>query len=288
MRVVVTGGTGFIGASLVPALREAGHDVVLTSRKPKAGEIVWSPTEEGPWVDEAVAADAVIHLAGAGVAEARWTDARKKEIRDSRIVPAQILARAIAKAAKKPRVFVSASAIGLYGFTEHACDESSPAGTDFLARVCVDWEKASEGAGVRTVTPRIGIVLGHGGPLEQMTRPFRAFAGGPLGSGRQIVSWIHIRDTVRAILFLLEGKHEGPFNLVAPNPVPNSELAAAIGRAMHRPSILRTPAFAIELALGGERAQIVLEGQRAIPKRLLEAGFAFSFSTIETALADLL
>jgi uncharacterized protein (TIGR01777 family) len=288
MRVVVTGGTGFIGSALVPALREAGHDVALTSRKPKAGEIAWTPTEEGPWVEEAVRADAVLHLAGAGVAESRWTDARKKEIRDSRIVPCEILARAIAKAAKKPRVFVSASAIGFYGFTDEKCDESSPPGADFLARVCVDWEKASEGAGVRTVTPRIGIVLGNGGPLEQMTKPFRALVGGPLGSGQQVIGWIHIRDVVRAFLFLLDGNHEGPFNLAAPNPVTNNELATAIGHAMHRPSFLRTPAFAVQLALGAERAQIVLNGQRAVPKRLLEAGFEFSFPTIETALADLL
>jgi hypothetical protein len=293
MRIVVTGGTGFIGGALVPALREAGHDVVLTSRKPKEGEIAWTPTEEGPWVETAVSADAVIHLAGAGVADARWSDARKKEIRDSRIIPAEILARAMARAPKKPRVFISASAVGIYGFFENGaeCDESSPPGTDFLARVCVDWEKAAEparAAGVRLVTPRIGVVLGKGGPLAKMVQPFKAMAGGPLGSGRQVVSWIHIRDAVRAFLFLLEGDHSGAFNIAAPKPATSSALASAIGKAIHRPAFLRTPAFAIELALGAERAQIVLRGQRAVPKRLLEAGFTFSFPTVAEALSDLL
>jgi uncharacterized protein (TIGR01777 family) len=293
MRVVVTGGTGFIGSALVPALREAGHEVTLTSRKPKAAEIAWTPKEEGPWVETAVEADVVFHLAGAGVADAPWTEARKEEIRQSRIVPCEILSRAMARASKKPRLFVSASAIGLYGFVEVGeCDESSPPGTDFLARVCVDWEAAAEPArraGVRVVTPRIGIVFGRdGGPLEKMIQPFRAMVGGPLGSGRQIISWVHIRDAVRALLHLMDGDHSGPFNIVAPSAVTCAALASASGRARHRPSFMRTPGFAIELALGAERAQIVLRGQRAVPKRLLAAGFEFSFPTIDVALADLL
>lgn len=267
--------------------------MTLTSRKPKAGEIPWTPTEEGPWVEIAARADAVFHLAGAGVADGRWTDARKKEIRDSRIVPCEILSRAIARAPKKPKLFVSASAVGFYGFRDEGeCDEASPPGKDFLARVCVDWEAAAEparAAGVRVVTPRFGIVLGKaGGPLAQMIQPFRAMVGGPLGSGRQIVSWVHIRDAVRALLFLMDGDRSGPFNIVAPSAVSSAELATAIGRAMHRPSFMRAPGFAIELALGAERAQIVLRGQRAVPKRLLESGFEFSFPTVDVALADLL
>ncbi len=221
------------------------------------------------------------------------TLSKKKEIKDSRIVPCEILSRAMARAPKKPRLFVSASAIGLYGPVDDGeCDESHPPGADFLARVCVDWEAAAEparAAGVRVVTPRIGIVFGKGGgPLAKMIQPFRAMAGGPLGSGRQIVSWVHLEDIVRAFLFLMDGDHSGPFNIVAPSAVTSSELASAIGRAMHRPSLLRTPGFAIELALGAERAQIVLRGQRAVPKRLLAAGFEFYFPTIDVALGDLL
>jgi hypothetical protein len=297
VKVVVSGGTGFIGQRLVAALEARGDDVVVLSRSGSADgkRVQWTPTEEGPWMDVVGGADAVVHLAGAGVADERWTAERKIELRASRVLPTRLVARAIARAKKRPGVLVSASAVGYYGFRDDdvVLDESSPPGTDFLAETCVQWEGAADAAreaGTRVVHPRIGIVLGReSGALKEMLPPFRAFVGGPLGHGKQQMSWIHADDAVRALVFALDRSElSGPVDLTAPNPVSMDEFARTLGRVLHRPAFARVPALAVEAMLGKERAQIVLAGQRVLPRVLQKAGFEFRFQQLEDALRDLL
>ncbi len=291
MRVLVTGGTGFIGSALVAALRRRGDEVKIASRgAAAAGTVSWDE------VDAAVEhADAVVHLAGEPVAERRWTAERLERIRSSRVDLTGRLARAVAAASRKPRVLVSASAVGIYGMLldDRVLDESSPAGDDVLARVCVAWEAAADparAAGVRVVHPRIGIVLGRGGgALAKMAAPYRYYVGGPVGSGKQWVSWIHLRDVVRSLLFLVDRETiAGPVNVVGPDPVTMEDLGRAIGRALSRPSAMRVPAFALRALLGSGLAQALLTGQRAIPRKLLDAGFAFDFPRLDQALAEAL
>jgi hypothetical protein len=291
VRILLTGGTGFIGGPLAAALGERGDGVVVVSRHPSGGASVgWDAVEQ-----EVERADAVIHLAGEPVADARWTPERLERIRSSRVDTTARLARAIASASAsaRPRVFVSASAIGFYGMRRDdvLCDEETSPGEDVLARVCMAWEAAAEpakAAGVRVVHPRIGVVLGPGGALAKMARVYRWFVGGPVGDGTQWVSWIHVDDAVRALLFLVDtGTLSGPVNLVAPAPVTMNELARALGRALGRPSSMRVPAFALRLAFGKGLAELLLTGQRVAPRRLEEAGFAFTFSRLEEALAGL-
>jgi uncharacterized protein (TIGR01777 family) len=236
-----------------------------------------------------------VHLAGESVAGGRWTRARLRRIRESRVQSTDRVARAIGRASRKPLVLVSGSAVGIYGMREddRELDESAPPGNDVLALIAVDWEAAASparDAGVRVVHPRTGVVLGRGGgALDRMTAPFRWFVGGPLGSGRQWVSWIHLRDAVRALLFALDRDAlSGPVNVVAPNPVRMAALAMAIGRALRRPAAMRVPAGALRLALGRGLAQALLTGQRALPRKLLETGFAFDFAHVDEACADLL
>lgn len=290
MRVLVTGGTGFIGRGLVASLREHGDDVVVVSRTPDATAVPWGAIE-----DEVERADGVVHLAGEPIADGRWTKSRLDSIRASRVQSTERIARAIEKASSRPHVFVSASAVGIYGTTsgDRELDESSPPGEDVLARIVVDWEKAASLAdleGVRVVHPRISVVLGRGGgALAKMAAPFRWFVGGPIGSGRQWVSWIHVRDAVRALRFVLHSeKASGPVNVAAPEPATMDAFAHAIGGAMHRPAALRVPPVALRVALGRGLAQTLLTGQRAIPRKLLDLGFAFEFTRIEPACADLL
>jgi uncharacterized protein (TIGR01777 family) len=292
MRVLVTGGTGFIGSALVQSLRDRGDEAVVVSRHPDAsrGTVAWDTIER-----EVERADAVVHLAGEPVAAGRWTPARLQSIRGSRVQSTERLARAIASASRKPRVLVSGSAVGIYGMREddRELDESAPPGDDVLARITVEWEAAASparDAGTRVVHPRTGIVLGRGGgALARMATPFRWFVGGPIGSGRQWVSWIHLRDTVRALLFALDRETlSGAFNLVAPNPVRMEDFAAAVARALHRPALLRVPSAALRLALGEGLAQALLTGQRALPRKLEDAGFTFEFPVVDQACADLL
>ena len=289
MRILLTGGTGFIGAKLAAALEQRGDEVVIVSRRPAGGALVgWDGIES-----EVERADAVVHLAGEPVAASRWTPERLERIRASRVETTTRLARAIASAASKPGAFVSASAVGLYGMRRDAvlCDERTPAGDDVLARVCVAWEAAAEpakAAGVRVVHPRIGVVLGRGGALAKMAGAFRWFVGGPIGDGTQWTSWIHVDDAVRALLLLLDARElSGAVNLVAPAPATMNDLARALGRALGRPSAMRVPAFALRLALGNGLAELLLTGQRVAPRRLEAAGFAFRFSGLAEALADL-
>lgn len=292
MQILLTGGTGFLGSLLRQALGERGDEVRVVSRRAEGpGMVPWDAVEE-----EVGRADAVVHLAGEPLAESRWTAERWERIRSSRVDTTARLARAMAgAAASRPRVFVSASAVGIYGMRRDdvVCDEATPPGDDRVAQLCVAWEAAAEparAAGVRVVHPRIGIALGAGGgALARMVTAFRFFVGGPVGEGTQWLSWIHARDVVRALLFLLDREAcSGAYDLVAPAPVTMNDLARAVGRAMGRPSAMRVPAFAVRALFGEGLAGTLLTGQRCAPRRLLDAGFTFDFPALDQALADLL
>lgn len=296
MRVLVTGGTGFLGDRLQRALAERGDEVIVLSRRAgkakHATQVVWTPNEPGPWLDEVKKADAVIHLAGAGIMDERWTDEHLRACRDSRVVPTALIAEALADPAAKAKVFVSASAVGYYGFIEddRVCDESAPPGTDVLAELCAAWEAAcapAEAAGVRVVKMRIGVVLGAGGgALAQMLPVFKLGLGGPLGSGTQIFPWVHVADTVGALVFALDSAAlSGAVNVTAPKPLPMNDFARALGRALRRPAIFRVPAFALRIMVG-KGADVVLTGQNAPPKKLVEAGFVHRYGDLDAALRE--
>ena len=301
MKVAVTGASGFIGSATVRTLAADGHEVVrLVRRTPSAAdEVRWDPAERTVDLDGLRGVDAVVHLAGAGVGDKRWTSAYKEEIRSSRVDGTAAIAAACAALDPKPRVLLSGSAIGFYGDTgETAVDESAPAGTGFLADVVREWEAQTapaEDAGVRVTHLRTGVVLsGRGGTLGGTIHPlgvpirlltlFRSGLAGPLGSGRQWVSWISLDDELAAIRFLLDVEVTGPVNLTAPQPVRNRDWIHAIGRAVHRPAALPVPGFALKLALG-EFSRDVLGSQRVLPRRLETAGFDFAHADIDTALA---
>ncbi len=287
MNVLVTGATGHIGSRLVPLLEAGGHTVRSVSRGP-SGDYDWSDASLARGVREA---DAVIHLAGAGIFDHRWNARRKQLFYTSRIDTTRKLARLCAE--RKPSVFVCASAIGWYGTSETATfDETSPHGSDFLADLCRDWEEATEAAveaGVRTCRVRIGIVLDpKGGALAKMLPVFRLGIGGPLGSGRQWFSWVHVADLCALFRFLVENERaRGAFNGTAPNPVTMRDFARALGRALHRPSLLAIPRPMLRLTIG-EAASFLVTGQRVIPRRTQEAGFRFEHPEIDGAIASLL
>jgi uncharacterized protein (TIGR01777 family) len=291
MRIAVTGSTGLIGSALVRSLRADGHDVVRFVRRAPAApdEAQWDPGAGR--VDPAGLAGcgAVVHLAGAGIGDHRWTAAYKKEIRESRVRGTDALARAAAAMDEPPAVFVSGSAVGYYGDAgDRVLDETAPAGSGFLPEVCRAWEAAADPvreAGVRTVFARTGLVVSaHGGAWGRMFPLFRAGLGGRLGSGRQFWPFISLHDEVAALRHLVDTPElSGPVNLAAPEPATNREVTAAMGRVLHRPTLLAVPAPALRLALG-ELAQDVLGSQRARPRRLLRSGFAFRHPGIEDAL----
>ena len=290
MRVAVTGASGFIGGALIPHLRAQGHEVLRMVRRPSGAsdEVMWDPM--GGTVDVAGLAgvDAVVHLAGAGVGDHRWTDSYKATIRDSRVVGTTTLATALASMQQPPSVLVSGSAIGFYGDTGTAAvDEGAPAGSGFLADVVVGWEAAAQparDAGIRVVHPRTGLVIaGRGGAWAKLWPLVRLGVGGKFGSGRQWWSFISMRDELSALSFLLEHL-EGPVNLTAPNPVTNAEMVKAMGRLLKRPTVLPVPAKALEIALG-EFSSEILGSARVLPTRLVETGFLFQDPTIDTALA---
>ncbi|MGB9890899.1 MAG: TIGR01777 family oxidoreductase [Anaerolineae bacterium] len=299
-RILVTGGTGLIGRALSAELVAAGYEVVVLSRNPQRAGVApevrveaWDGRTAQGWDHLADGAYAIVNLAGENLAGGRWTADRKRRIRQSRLDAGQAVVEAVRAAARKPAVVVQASGIGYYGpHGDEEVTEDFPPGSDFLGRLAVEWEASTapvEGMGVRRVVIRTGVVLSReGGALPRLALPFRFFLGGPLGNGRQWVPWIHIADEVRAIRFLLEqGAAQGPYNLAAPHPLPNRELARALGQVLRRPAWLPVPAFALRLLLG-EMAAVLLTGQRALPKRLLEAGFAFRFPDGEAALQNLI
>ncbi len=302
MKVAITGGTGFIGRYLVQRLQQDGHGVVVLARNelkarrlfpevafPKVTIVPYTPLALGDWQQALGGCDGVVNLAGAPIA-ARWTPAYQQQLRNSRIATTQILVDAIATAHPKPSVLVSASAIGYYGTSETAeFDETSaPIATDFLSQLCQDWEaaaKAVEATGVRLVIPRLGIVLGNGGALGQMLPPFRMFAGGPIGSGRQWFSWIAIEDLASLLIKALsDPQMQGVYNATAPNPVTMTTACQALGQALDRPSWLPVPDFVIEMLLG-DASVVVLKGQKVMPKRTQSAGFTYQYPEVTAAMA---
>jgi uncharacterized protein (TIGR01777 family) len=306
MRVFVTGGTGLIGTRLVRRLRERGDEAVVLTRRPAAArdrlgpgvEVVeGDPMQAGPWADAVGGCDAVIHLAGENVFARRWNEKFKTLLHDSRVRSTENVVRALAKnprrAGGEPKALVNASAIGYYGpHGDEELTEDSPPGTDFLAGLCVNWERAAREAnkdGIRVAVVRVGIVLDReGGALAKLLTPFKLFAGGPVGSGKQYMSWIHHADMVGLFLLALDNAQAaGPLNGTAPNPVTNKEFSKALGRALHRPSFVWTPRLALRAALG-EVADVVATGQRVLPRVPLSLGYQYQFPSIDAALADVL
>ena len=288
-RIAVTGASGLIGTALVGYLKSQGHTVQRLVRRPAVSseEITWDPIAGTVDMEALAGVDAVIHLAGAGVSDKRWTKKYKSEILNSRLLGTTTIAKAVAVV--KPQVFISASAIGWYGESgNRAVVENDRVGDDFLAAVCREWESAADLAGdVRTVKLRTGLVLDPtGGALGKMLPLFRLGLGGKLSNGKQWWSWITLHDQIRAIAFLLENKVSGPVNLTSPNPVTNSEFTAGLARALHRPALFPVPGFALKIVLGGFSAE-VLGSKKVMPQALTEAGFTFDYPHISSALEKL-
>lgn len=297
MNVVVTGASGLIGGALVRALRARGSTVTAVSRAPRsqgaADGVTWIGWDGLP--DAVSGAAGVVHLAGAGIVDKRWSEARKAELRSSRIDSTRQVAEAIRNAAEKPAALVSASAIGYYGSNvPREVSEGAEPGNDFLARLCVDWEAAAADAGVRTVIARMGIVLSaEGGALKKLMQPagplplFKLGLGGPIGRGRAHWSWVHLDDAVGILMHALEnGSAEGPLNVTAPKPATNGEFTRALGAALRRPALLPVPPQALKLIIG-EGASVLLASQRVIPTRTLDSGYRFEHPEIGEALRDL-
>jgi uncharacterized protein (TIGR01777 family) len=294
MRVVVAGGTGFLGSALKAGLLSAGHEVkVLTRHARGRDDIAWTPNgHSGPWAAHLVGVDAIVNLAGEGMADRRWSAARKAALVDSRLEATSSLVAAAVGLPRPPRVFVSGSGVGIYGpCGDETLTEASPPGGDFVARMASAWEAAAGPVAARSrlVILRTAVVLGRdGGALKQMRLPFTLGVGGRLGSGRQWMSWIHLADWVALTQRLIEdAAASGPFNLSAPAPVTNAEFTAALGRALHRPAVMPVPAFALKLALG-EIADVLLTGQRAVPAKAEALGYRFRYPRIDEALASAL
>ncbi|MEO1372874.1 MAG: TIGR01777 family oxidoreductase [Cyanobacteria bacterium J06635_10] len=305
MKVAITGATGFVGSRLVERLQKQGMKVLVltrnidraqklfpTSAYPNVEITAYTPTVLGPWQDSIASCEGLVNLAGAPISEGRWTSERKQEILNSRKLTTQKIVEAICSSTTKPKVLVNAGAVGYYGTSANATfDENSPPGSDFLAQVCQDWEAEAQkvtDSGVRLVILRFGIVLGMGGALGKMIPPFKLFAGGPIGSGEQWFSWIHIDDIINLILKSLSTPEmSGVYNATAPHPVRMAELSTTIGEVINRPSWLPVPSFAIEAMLG-DGAVVVLEGQKVLPQRTLASGFRYEYSDLKPALKEIL
>jgi uncharacterized protein (TIGR01777 family) len=301
MKIVIAGGSGFLGRPLAAALATDGHDVVTLTRGdgPRRGQtrsraVTWMPSGDiGPWAAEIDGAGAVVNLAGESIAGRRWSTAHKERILDSRVRATKSLASAIQAAATPPPVFVSGSAVGYYGPRgDEIIAEDTPPGTDFLAQVCARWEAEAMHAATdrtRVVCLRTGLALERdGGALPQMLPPFRFGVGGPVGSGRQYWPWIHRADWIALVQWAIRTPAAaGAINGTAPNPVTNAEFAAALGRAMHRPAIMPAPGFALRLMLGEMADALLLSGQRAVPERPDRLGFTFRYARIDDALGAL-
>ena len=292
MRIVIAGGSGFLGRALADALRREGRQVKVLTRRPgalAADDVRWNPESGGAWSGVLERTEAVVNLAGEGIADRSWTAARKAAILSSRITATRTLSEAIRACAHPPRIFVSASGVGFYGTPgDQPLTEESAPGSDFLATVCRLWERETSAAvGVaRIVFLRTGVVLSRdGGALPRMALPFRFFVGGRLGSGRQYVSWIHLKDWVEMVRWALNDTVSGPLNVTAPNPVTNAGFAHALAAAMRRPALFPVPAFVLRGMLGREMADaLLLEGQRALPRRAETLGFRFRYPTVDAAL----
>jgi uncharacterized protein len=305
MKIAISGATGFVGSRLVERLHTEGHRILVLTRNttfaqkvfpfqafPNLEIISYTPGVSGIWQDSIAGCDGVVNLAGEPIAEGRWTPERKQEILNTRKLGTQKIVEAIAKANPQPSVLVNTSAIGYYGTSETASfDEDSASGNDFLAQVCQEWEAEAskvKDASVRLVILRFGIVLGNGGALAKMITPFKLFAGGPIGSGQQWFSWIHLDDIVSLIIqALTKPTMEGVYNATAPQSVRMNDLSTTMGNVMNRPSWLPVPGFAIEAILG-DGAKVVLEGQQVLPKRTLESGFEFQYPNLPSALKQIL
>ena len=300
MKVMIAGGSGLIGSALTHSLLEDGHEVWLLSRNPKKSRVPqgvksleWDGrTVYNHWLGVFSQMDAVVNLAGSTIGQWPWSDARKKEILNSRVNAGLTIAQAYEKSSPRPPVLLQASGIGYYGQRGiETLNEDSPTGNDFLSTVAINWESATrivDTMGVRRVILRTGLVLAKNeGVLPLMALPVRLFVGGPIGSGKQGISWIHIRDQVRAIRFLMENDNaRGVYNLCAPNPVSNADFMRALARALYRPHWLQVPGFVMRLLLG-EMSDLLLSGQFAIPQRLVNLGFAFDFESAYDAFKDL-
>ena len=301
MKILVTGSSGLVGTALVPALAEAGHTVCRLVRPGSAGkdqsrdgfQVTWNPAT-GELGGAAVGADAVVNLAGASIAERRWSEQRKAELRSSRVDSTRALIAALARMNARPRVLVSASATGIYGDRGgEILTEESSFGNDFLSNLGKEWEseaRKAEAIGVRVVLARFGIVLAkNGGALPPMMLPFRLFVGGKIGAGQQWMSWISMDDVIGIFRFALEnGNVRGPINLSSPNPVRNAEFAKTLASAIHRPAIIPAPAFALRLLLGEMADALLLSSQRALPHKLEKLGYRFLHSGLDTALKNIL
>ncbi len=296
MRIAITGASGLVGSHLVPYLTTAGHQVVRLVRRAggEPGTAAWDPATGEVDVAAIGPVDAVVHLAGAGIADRRWSEAHKRAIRDSRVGPTEALCRRLAALPSPPRTLVCASAIGFYGDRgEEELTEASAPGTGFLPEVCLAWERGAapaRDAGIRVVHARLGIVLSpRGGALKSMLLPFRLGAGGRLGSGRQYMSWVGLDDVLGAVLHALSTPGlEGPMNVTGPAPVTNAEFTATLARVLGRPALFPVPAFALEALFGEMGRALLLEGQRVLPGALLAGGYRFRHPTLELALRHVL
>lgn len=300
MRIVIAGGSGFLGTALTDALIRGNHDVTVLTRQtrsagsgnPQLSYRTWNPSGEvGPWADAVEGADAVVNLAGESIAAKRWSAAQKQRIRDSRLRATRSLTAAIRQTDRKPAL-ISGSAVGYYGDRgEEPLNEASAPGNDFLAGVAREWEAAANEVAdlTRVACVRTGIVLDRrGGALPKMLPPFMLFVGGPLGTGHQYMPWIHKADWVRLVTWaIITDTTRGPVNATAPAPVTNREFSKALGRAMKRPSVLPAPAFALRLVLGEMADALLLGGQRALPVRASDLGFVFSFPNVDAALGEI-
>jgi uncharacterized protein (TIGR01777 family) len=302
MKIVIAGGTGFLGRPLARALAADGREVVVLTRRPSAPPatpearfVTWRPEGKGgAWAAEIDGAGAVVNLAGESIAARRWSSTQKRRILNSRVQATRSLAEAVRSAARPPLAFVSGSAVGYYGpLGDEIATEATPAGSDFLAGVCAEWEsEAAHAAGTatRVACLRTGLVIEQdGGALPRMLRPFRLGAGGPLGSGRQYMPWIHRDDWVALVRWTIDTPAAaGPINATAPRPVTNREFSRALGRALHRPAFMPAPAFALRLALGEMADALLLSGQRAVPAKAEHLGFRFRYSLLDEALGAIL
>ncbi|MBM3128182.1 MAG: TIGR01777 family protein [Chloroflexi bacterium] len=303
-RIVITGGSGFLGRALTDELLRAGYEIVWLGRNPETTRDVpsgvrvekWDGRTAQGWGALADGAFAIVNLAGEsiGIPPIPWTNERKRRIRDSRVNAGKAMVEAVRLARVKPRVVIQASGVGYYGARgEEIITEKNSAGDDFLGDVATQWEASSaqvEALGVRRAIIRTGLPLDKSdGVFPYLALPFRLFFGGPIGSGRQFIAWIHLADYVRAIQFLIENENaRGVFNLTAPNPLTNADFGRALARVLHRPFWFPVPGFALKLALGEMAELLLLSGQRAVPERLLRAGFKFQFANADNALKDVL